>query len=256
MQRYISISSQYLFAPLAVETSGVIGPAATRFIKELGHMLTAATGDQRETAWLWQRVSMAIIRGNAAAIRGSAPQTALNSAVTYSHCRPAGDWQMNPPPAADRLYSSPALSPASTISANFPSKPPRERTNPGSNSLVMSSSDVISQGATRQSAETASPSEAAEQAACSPAVLHSVQPSRNPLDDPELARYLLPRAPLRLTDPDVPTSQELTDQLLYITPSSPQTPGPPRPDALAVYAALLAEMSEGVHENGDASELT
>ena len=69
---------------------------------------------------------------------------------------------------------------------------------------------------------------------CPPAVNPDVQPSRNPLDDPELARYLLP------------TSQELTEQLLCITPSATHTPGPSRPMALAGYAALLAEMKEGI----------
>ena len=87
-KRYASLATQYLFAPLAVETSGVIGPAATRLIKELGRRTAAATGERRETAWLWQRVSMAIIRGNAAAIRGSAAQTAINPAATYDK-RPA-----------------------------------------------------------------------------------------------------------------------------------------------------------------------
>ena len=83
MQRYASLASQYLFVPLAVETSGVIGPAGTRFIKELGQRIAAMTGDRRETTWLWQRMSMAIIRGNAAAIRGSAAQTALSFAVSH-----------------------------------------------------------------------------------------------------------------------------------------------------------------------------
>ena len=91
VQRYLSITPQYLFVPLAVETSGVIGPAAISFIKELGRMLTSATGDQRETAWLWQRISMAIIRGNAAAIRASAPQTSIGPAVSHNRSGPAHD---------------------------------------------------------------------------------------------------------------------------------------------------------------------
>ena len=85
MQRYATLASQYLFVPLAVETSGVIGPAGTKFkfIKELGQRIAAVTGERRETSWLWQRMSMAIIRGNAAAIRGSAAQTALSVAVSH-----------------------------------------------------------------------------------------------------------------------------------------------------------------------------
>ena len=75
---------------------------------------------------------------------------------------------------------------------------------------------------------------------------HSAQTSRNPLDDPDLAHYLTARAPPRPADPDTPTTQELTDQLLHLTPNLAQVPGPPRPDALASYAALWAEMSEGL----------
>ena len=91
MDRYSSLTPQYLFVPLAVETTGVIGHAAINFIKELGRMLTSATGDLRETAWLWQRISMAIIRGNAAAIRGSAPQTSMVPAVPRIRSGPARD---------------------------------------------------------------------------------------------------------------------------------------------------------------------
>ena len=116
MQRYLSIATQYSFVPLAVETTGVIGPAATRLIKELGRMLTSATGDQRETAWLWQRVSIAIIRGNAAAIRGSAPQTASHPPVIYNsvNCRPAYAQLTNPPIADKRQNSSttPSMTPS------------------------------------------------------------------------------------------------------------------------------------------------
>ena len=84
IKRYTSLSTQYIFAPLAVETTGVIGAAGTRLIKELGRRISSTTGERRETAWLWQRLSMAIIRGNAAAIRGSAGHTAFNP-VTAQH---------------------------------------------------------------------------------------------------------------------------------------------------------------------------
>ena len=107
VQRYRSISSQYLFAPLAVETSGVFGPAATRFIKELGRMLTSTTGDKRQTSWLWQRFSIAIVRGNAAAIRGSAPLTALRSANTQHSGGQAKDSHLkNSIPDYNQLHSS------------------------------------------------------------------------------------------------------------------------------------------------------
>ena len=53
IKRYTSLSTQYIFAPLAVETTGVIGAAGTRLIKELGRRISSTTGERRETAWLW-----------------------------------------------------------------------------------------------------------------------------------------------------------------------------------------------------------
>ena len=82
VQRYASLSAQYLFVPLAVETSGVAGPSAIRLVQELGSRITSVTGERRETAWLWQKISIAIIRGNAVAIRGSAY---LSSTVSPAH---------------------------------------------------------------------------------------------------------------------------------------------------------------------------
>ena len=70
------------------------------------------------------------------------------------------------------------------------------------------------------------------------------------MDDPELARYLAPRAPPRSADHEDTASQELTDQLLHISPSSSTDPGPPRPNALAEYAALLAEMDTSMNGDG------
>ena len=77
-----------------------------------------------------------------------------------------------------------------------------------------------------------------------------VQPSRDPHDDPELARYLRPRVgrapapPLDTTSLD-PSAQDLTDQLLDVSLSGPPPiPISPLP-SLVTYAALLADMREG-----------
>ena len=40
-------------------------------MRELGALLTQATGEPRSTAFLKQRLSVAIQRGNAAAVRGT-----------------------------------------------------------------------------------------------------------------------------------------------------------------------------------------
>lgn len=71
-RHYADLSARYRFEPIAVETSGVLGPAASSFIKELGRKITARTGERRESAWLFQRISIAVARGNAASILATA----------------------------------------------------------------------------------------------------------------------------------------------------------------------------------------
>ena len=72
VRRYASLSSRYKFVPIAVETSGVLGPATSGFVKDLGRLLTAHTGDRRETEWLLQRLSIAVVRGNSASVLATA----------------------------------------------------------------------------------------------------------------------------------------------------------------------------------------
>ena len=62
------LSQSYDFAPLAIETTGVLGPAFETLIAELGRRISERTGERRETQWLRQRVALAVVRGNAAAV--------------------------------------------------------------------------------------------------------------------------------------------------------------------------------------------
>ena len=59
------------FTPIAYETSGVVGPLSQIFLKELGHRLSATTGDTKSYSYLLQRLSVAVQRGNAASILGT-----------------------------------------------------------------------------------------------------------------------------------------------------------------------------------------
>ena len=52
------------------------GPGALKFVSELGKLLAQTTGEPRSTAFLRQRLSIAIQRGNAAAVRGTVPEGA------------------------------------------------------------------------------------------------------------------------------------------------------------------------------------
>ena len=69
--KYSNITDRYIFEPIAVETSGVLGSSTTIFLRGLGKRITAQTGDKRETRWLIERVSLAVVRGNAASIMAS-----------------------------------------------------------------------------------------------------------------------------------------------------------------------------------------
>jgi hypothetical protein len=78
-QKYESLAASHLIVPVAVETFGAWAMESLDFLRELGRRASQATGDQRETTFLLQRISVAIQRGNAASIRGSLPssETAL-----------------------------------------------------------------------------------------------------------------------------------------------------------------------------------
>ena len=71
-QKYQLLTDRYIFQPVAVETTGVIGSTTKAFLKELGRRMASETGDIHEGAWLRQRLSFAVARGNAQCIIASA----------------------------------------------------------------------------------------------------------------------------------------------------------------------------------------
>ncbi|XP_043203123.1 uncharacterized protein LOC122371098 [Amphibalanus amphitrite] len=79
-QRYADLARRYSFIPVALETTGVYGPAAAAFVQDLGRRLATCTGERRETEWLRQRLSVAIARGNAASVLATAPQSGIEQA--------------------------------------------------------------------------------------------------------------------------------------------------------------------------------
>ena len=50
-----------IFGPVTLETSKVCGHAVASFVPELGRQTSALTGERRETAWLRQRLFVALI---------------------------------------------------------------------------------------------------------------------------------------------------------------------------------------------------
>ena len=72
--KYSFLPTTYLFQPVAIETSGVVGPSTRAFLKDLGRRVRRQTGEAMATSYLLQRISMAVQRGNTAAIMGCARQ--------------------------------------------------------------------------------------------------------------------------------------------------------------------------------------
>ena len=70
-RKYGGLAENYLFEPLAFETAGVCGPSTTKVISEIARRLVRGRGDPREAPWLWQRLSIAIVRGNATCVLNS-----------------------------------------------------------------------------------------------------------------------------------------------------------------------------------------
>ena len=71
--------ARYSFVPVAFETLGPVNAAATDFIDEIGQRCHAVSGDSREKAYLWQRLSMALQRFNAVCFRGTFSETTFQS---------------------------------------------------------------------------------------------------------------------------------------------------------------------------------
>lgn len=72
--RAIMASGDYIFTPVAIETLGTWGQEANSLCQEIGARLARETGDLRSTAFLRQRISLAVQRGNAASVLGTMPQ--------------------------------------------------------------------------------------------------------------------------------------------------------------------------------------
>ena len=75
-ETYASIGSEYLFAPIAVETLGPMNTSACQLFANLGRKISWASGDDRDGAILFQRVSVLAQRYNAVLLHDTLPATA------------------------------------------------------------------------------------------------------------------------------------------------------------------------------------
>jgi len=72
---YALLMQTYVFVPIAVETMGAINSDGLEFFGDLGRRITQVTDDIRESAFLFQRLSVLIQRYNAVAIQGTFAHT-------------------------------------------------------------------------------------------------------------------------------------------------------------------------------------
>ena len=71
VQKYQSLASSHTFVPLAVETMGSLSPDCLNLLHSLGSRLISTQEDRRKRAYLFQRLSMAIQRGNIVCFSGA-----------------------------------------------------------------------------------------------------------------------------------------------------------------------------------------
>jgi hypothetical protein len=69
--KYSAIAVSHDFLPIAFETLGPLNAAAATFIASLGKRISFVTGDARESAFLFQRLSMTLQRFNCVALHDS-----------------------------------------------------------------------------------------------------------------------------------------------------------------------------------------
>jgi len=65
--KYGALSTTHIFFSVTVETAGTLNQLSVELMQELGRRIAVVTGDTRETAFPFQRLSRALQRGNAIA---------------------------------------------------------------------------------------------------------------------------------------------------------------------------------------------
>jgi len=66
IDKYAALSKEFQFIPIAIETLGPVRDEATRFLQELGRRIESVTRDSQSMSFLWQQLSVAVQKGNAA----------------------------------------------------------------------------------------------------------------------------------------------------------------------------------------------
>ena len=83
-QKYHDLRGNYHFQPVAIEITGVYGKLIAP-LSGLAKKLVDVSGDPRECQWLHQRLSLAVVMGNAASI-SACVQVWSNFTCSFSSC--------------------------------------------------------------------------------------------------------------------------------------------------------------------------
>ena len=75
LSKYSSLPPSVCFVPVAIESLGTFGPRTVSFLHDLGRRITLYSGDRRASEYLFQRLFVAIQRGNSLMIRASLPSS-------------------------------------------------------------------------------------------------------------------------------------------------------------------------------------
>ena len=81
MAKYGQLAQSYTFIPVAVETLGPINNAGLEFLSDLGRRISQVSNDHRESAFLFQRLSVLIQRFHAVAIQGTFAHTPTENEI-------------------------------------------------------------------------------------------------------------------------------------------------------------------------------
>ena len=71
--KYRTLENSHIFFPVSIETGGSWNESAIELAQEIGKRITVITEDSRETSFLFQRLSLALQRGNVVSVLGKFP---------------------------------------------------------------------------------------------------------------------------------------------------------------------------------------
>ena len=79
VSKYSSLPPSVCFVPVAIESLGTCGPRTSAFLRDLGRRISSYTGDKRATEYLFQRLAVAVQRGNSLMLRACLPSPSSSS---------------------------------------------------------------------------------------------------------------------------------------------------------------------------------